>query len=174
MTEEDTYLRAKLTEIKGSIDRMTDLLNRMIEIIAKITEVETATSDLALAVAANGEKIDEVMKKISNLSVAAPTGSTTPGGGLADKRAVSSLQAVLENLESQIREGVIASDLAVKISEAADTIEQRGGTGQLVLKMNRWGRILKTYGRVDTISPTDLRKLRDDLKEWHKEVGKLR
>ncbi|TXT55852.1 MAG: hypothetical protein BAJATHORv1_30234 [Candidatus Thorarchaeota archaeon] len=173
MTEEDTYLRAKLTEIKGSIDRLTDLLNRMIEVIAKITEVETATSDLALAVAANSEKIDEVLKKISSISIAAPAG-TTAGGTLSDKQAVSSLQAVLENLESQIREGVIASDLAVKIGEAADAMEQRGGTGPLILKMNRWGRILKTYGRVDTISPTDLKKLRDDLKEWQKEVAQLR
>jgi hypothetical protein len=81
---------------------------------------------------------------------------------------------VLDTLDSQIREGVIASDLSIKIAQAASTLEQRGGVGQLVVKMQRWVRILKTYGRVDPINPSDVQKLRKDLKDWQKEVSQAR
>jgi hypothetical protein len=92
------------------------------------------------------------------------------GAGLEDKGAISSSAAVLENLEDELREGVIASDLAAKISGAANSLEEKGIGGQVIVKMSRWVRILKTYGRVDTISPTDLGKLRSDIREWQKEL----
>jgi hypothetical protein len=173
LSEEDTYIRAKLTEINGAIDRLTDMLNRMIEVLSRITEVQDATQELTLAVTANGEKIDEMMGIVKGLSAGGPV-RTSPDAPGADMGVVSSSQAVLDTLESQVREGVIASDLAGKINDAADSMEQKIGSGQLVVKMRRWTRILKTYGRVDPISPTDLSKLRQDIKEWSKELTQLR
>ncbi|MHA2141814.1 MAG: hypothetical protein ACXADC_06440 [Candidatus Thorarchaeota archaeon] len=173
MSNEDTYVRAKLTEINGAIERLTQMLNRMIDVLSKITEVQDTNSEIALAVAANSEKLDELMAKIENVSISAaatPIGATS----LEQKGALSNLQAVLDTLESQIREGVIASDLSVKINQAASTLEQKGGLGQLVVKMQRWVRILKTYGRVDPINPSDVQKLRSDLKDWQKEVAQSR
>ena len=64
MSEEDTYVRAKLTEINGAIERLTQMLNRMIEIISTITEVQENTSELTLAVNANTERLDEMMQII--------------------------------------------------------------------------------------------------------------
>ena len=90
------------------------------------------------------------------------------------KGAVSSHQAVLDTLETQIRDGVIASDLSTKINEAAEMLESKGVGSSLIVKMQRWTRILRTYGRVDTISPTDIQKLRDDIKEWSRELSKMR
>ncbi len=171
MSEEDTYLRAKLTEINSAIDRLTQMLNRMIEVISKITEVQDATSDLAIIANANSEKLDDIMSMVQGIKSAPATSSSS---GLAQKGAISSHQAVLDTLETQIREGVIASDLSQKLSEAAGMLESRGASGQIVVKMQRWTRILKTYGRVDSISPTDLGKLRDDLKEWSRELAKAR
>lgn len=171
MTEEDTYLRAKLTDINGAIDRLTQMLNRMIDIISKITEVQDATSDLAIAVGANSEKLDELTDLVKGIRSAPTQASPT---SLSQKGAVSSHQAVLDTLESQIREGVIASDLSQRINEAANMLESRGVPSQVIVKMQRWTRILKTYGRVDSISPTDLTKLRQDLKEWSKEISKAR
>ncbi len=173
MSEEDTYLRAKLTEINGAIERLTDMLNKMIEVISHITEVEDSTTTISAAVAKNSAKLDEVIRLIENLDTARPGASGT-GLGIEDKGAITSLTAVIDTLESQVREGVIASDLAQKISESADILEDRGLSGPVVVKMNRWVRILKTYGRVDGISPQDLGKLREDLKEWRIEIGARR
>ncbi len=173
MSEEDTYLRAKLTEINGAIDRLTQMLNRMIDVIAKITEVQDAQSDLALSVNANSEKLDELLETINTIKISGST-STSSGSAIAQKGAVSSHQAILDTLETQIRDGVIASDLAQKINEAAEMLESKGVSGNLIVKMQRWTRILRTYGRVDTISPTDIQKLREDIKEWSKELGKMR
>ncbi|MHA2042352.1 MAG: hypothetical protein ACW975_10860 [Candidatus Thorarchaeota archaeon] len=173
MSDDDTYVRAKLTEINGAIERLTQMLNRMIDVLSKITEVQDSNSEISIAVAANSEKLDELMAKVENVSVsglARPAGAAT----LEQKGAVSSLSAVLDTLDSQIREGVIASDLSVKINQAASTLEQKGGQGQLVVKMQRWVRILKTYGRVDPINPSDVQKLRKDLKDWQKEVSQTR
>ena len=169
--EEDTYLRAKLTEINGAIDRLTQMLNRMIEVISKITEVQEAASDISLVVNANSEKLEELMTMVKGIKSTPVEASPAT---LAQKGAVSTHQAVLDTLETQIREGVIASDLAQKISEASSMLESRGVTGATIVKMQRWTRILKTYGRVDTISPTDLGKLRNDIKEWSRDVAKLR
>ncbi|MFW9966525.1 MAG: hypothetical protein ACFFEA_05170 [Candidatus Thorarchaeota archaeon] len=173
MSDDDTYVRAKLTEINGAIERLTQMLNRMIDVLSKITEVQDSNSEISLAVAANSEKLDEIMDKLENVSAAAlsrPVDAPT----IEQKGAVSSLQAVLDTLDSQIREGVIASDLSIKISQAASILEQKGGAGQLIVKMQRWVRILKTYGRVDPINPSDVQKLRNDLKEWQKEVSQVR
>ena len=172
MSDNDTYVRAKLTEINGAIERLTQMLNRMIDVLSKITEVQDSNSEISLAVAANSEKLDELMAKIENVSAAglAPPAAAT----LEQKGAVSSLSAVLDTLDSQIREGVIASDLSSKIAQAASTLEQKGGLSQLVVKMQRWVRILKTYGRVDPINPSDIQKLRKDLKDWQKEVSQVR
>jgi chromosome segregation ATPase len=173
MSDDDTYVRAKLTEINGAIDRLTQMLNRMIDVLSKITEVQDSNSEISLAVASNSEKLDELLAKIENVSasgLARPAETAT----LQQKGAVSSLQAVLDTLDSQVREGVIASDLSIKIAQAASTLEQRGGLGQLVVKMQRWVRILKTYGRVDPINPSDVQKLRNDLKDWQKEVSQAR
>jgi hypothetical protein len=93
---------------------------------------------------------------------------------VSQKGAISGLQAVIDTLDSQVKEGVIASDLSVKINEAANTLELRGGAAQLVVKMQRWVRILKTYGRVDPISPGDIQKLRKDMQAWAKELAKSR
>ncbi|NHJ12841.1 MAG: hypothetical protein EAX95_04155 [Candidatus Thorarchaeota archaeon] len=171
---DDTYVRAKLTEINSAIERLTQMLNRMIEVISKITELQDSNTELSLAVAANGEKLDELMQKIEGLSSGRSMGAPSADESLAKKGAVSTLQAVLETLETQIREGAIASDLAVKIREAASTLEQRGGGGSLVVKMQRWVRILNTYSRVDSISPQDVQKLRADLKEWQKDLSMIR
>lgn len=173
MSDDDTYVRAKLTEINGAIERLTQMLNRMIDVLSKITEVQDSNSEIALAVASNSEKLDELMAKIESVSVsglARPAEAAT----LEQKGAFSSLQAVLDTLDSQVREGVIASDLSVKISQAASTLEQRGGLAQLVVKMQRWVRILKTYGRVDPINPSDVQKLRKDMKEWQRELSQSR
>ena len=173
LSEEDTYIRAKLTEINGAIDRLTEMLNRMIEFISKIADVQDAANDLTLVVTANSEKIDELIGMMKGISSGGPVKSHADALG-SDMGAVSSSQAVLDTLDSQVREGVIASDLAGKINDAAGSLEQKIGSGQLIVKMRRWTRILKTYGRVDPISPTDLSKLRQDIKEWSKELTKLR
>jgi len=174
MSEEDTYVRAKLTEINGAIERLTQMLNRMIDVISAITEVQENTSELTIAVNANTERLDEITRMIADLELSAPTTMATSGPGLADKGAVSNLQAVLDTLETQVREGVIASDLAQRINESAGILEGKGITGALIVKMQRWTRILRTYGRVDTISPADLAKLRNDIKEWSRELAKMR
>ena len=174
MSSDDTYIRAKLTEINSSIERLTEMLNRMIEVISKITDVQEQTADLALTVAANSEKIDELIILVREAPMAAPTPAAATGTRVSGKATLSSLQAALETLDSQIREGVIASDLSVKINETAKTLEKKGGKGPLIVKMQRWTRILKTYGRVDPISPSDLSKLRNDLKEWQKLVAEMR
>jgi chromosome segregation ATPase len=171
-SEEDTYLRAKLTEINGAIERLTEMLNRMIDVISKITEVQDNQSEIQLAVNANTEKLDEILEIVKNISTATP--SQHSGQSISQKGAVSSHQAVLDTLETQIRDGVIASDLAAKINEAAEMLESKGVTGSLIVKMQRWTRILRTYGRVDTISPTDIQKLREDIKDWGKELSKMR
>ncbi|TFH06876.1 MAG: hypothetical protein E4H14_09765 [Candidatus Thorarchaeota archaeon] len=171
-SEEDTYLRAKLTEINGAIERLTQMLNRMIDVIAKITEVQDSQSDLQLSVNANAEKLDEILDAVKNISKAAP--SHPSGPSISQKGAVSSHQAILDTLETQIRDGVIASDLAAKINESSEMLASKGVAGGLVVKMQRWTRILRTYGRVDTISPTDIQNLRADIKEWSKELSKMR
>jgi len=172
MSEEDTYLRAKLTEINGAIERLTQMLNRMIDVISKITEVQDAQSEIQLAVNANSEKLDEILEAINNISIAAP--SQPSGPSVSQKGAISTHQAVLDTLETQIRDGVIASDLATKINEAAEMLESKGVSGALIVKMQRWTRILRTYGRVDTISPADIQKLRTDIKEWSRDLSKMR
>ena len=172
MSEEDTYLRAKLTEINGAIDRLTQMLNRMIDVISKITEVQDSQSDLQLSVNENAEKLDEILEAVKNIRHAAP--SQPSGPSIAQKGAISSHQAILDTLETQIRDGVIASDLAAKINESAEMLESKGVSADLVVKMQRWTRILRTYGRVDTISPTDIQKLRTDIKEWSKDLTKMR
>ncbi len=171
MSEEDTYLRAKLTEINGAIERLTQMLNRMIDVISKITEVQDTQSDLALVVSANAEKLDEILEAVKNIK-AAP--SQPSASSIVQKGAVSSHQAILDTLETQIRDGVIASDLSTKINEAAGMLESKGVSSSLIVKIQRWTRILKTYGRVDTISPTDIQKLRTDIKEWSRELSKVR
>ena len=173
MSEEETYVRAKLTEINGAIERLTQMLNRMVDVISGITEVQENTSDLTLAVNANTERLDELMRMVKEIETAAPS-AAAGGPSLADRGAVSNFQAVLDTLETQIREGVIASDLSQKINETAATLEGKGVSGAVIVKMQRWTRILRTYGRVDTISPVDLGKLRTDIKEWSKEVSKMR
>jgi len=175
LSEEDTYVRAKLTEINGAIERLTQMLNRMIEVISTITEVQENTAELTLAVNANTERLDEIMRMVMQIETQAPAavaGASKPS--LADKGSISNIQAVLDTLETQIREGVIASDLSQKISETADILEGKGVGGAVTVKMQRWTRILRTYGRVDTISPADLAKLRTDIKEWSKEISKMR
>jgi len=174
MSEEDTYVRAKLTEINGAIERLTQMLNRMIEVISVITEVQENTSELTLAVNANTERLDDIMRIVTELEAGTPVAATAKGPSLADRGAVSNLQSVLDTLETQIREGVIASDLSQKISETAETLEGKGIGGAVTVKMQRWTRILRTYGRVDTISPADLAKLRTDIKEWGREISKMR
>ena len=171
MSQEDTtYVRAKLGDINNAIERLTEMLNRMIEVISKITEVQEAQSDILEAVAANTSKVDELTKLVAEMPVAAPV-STSGASSPADVGQASTLLVVLETLESQIREGAIASDLAKKINEATDTLEQRGATSQILVKMGRWTRILRTYGRVDPISASDLSKLRNDLKSWMRDIG---
>jgi hypothetical protein len=172
MSEEDTYVRAKLTEINGAIERLTQMLNRMIDVISGITEVQNSTSEITLAVNANTERLDELIKIVQELGSVAPVQSG--GASVAEKGAVSNLQSVLDTLETQVREGVIASDLAQRINETAGILESKGAAGSLVVKMQRWTRILRTYGRVDTISPSDLTKLRADIKDWSKELSKMR
>lgn len=172
MSEEDTYLRAKLTEINGNIERLTQMLNRMIDVISKITEVQDTQSDLQLAVSENSDKLDEILAAVKNIGQAAPAQPSGPS--VAQKGAVSSHQAILDTLETQIRDGVIASDLSAKINEAAGMLESKGVAGGLIVKMQRWTRILRTYGRVDTISPTDIQKLRADIKDWSKELTQMR
>ncbi|KXH74182.1 MAG: hypothetical protein AM326_10075 [Candidatus Thorarchaeota archaeon SMTZ-45] len=174
MSEEDTYIRAKLTDINGAIERLTQMLNRMIEVISAITEVQENTSELTLAVNANTERLDEIIRLVKELELAAPVAAGAGGPSLADKSAVSNLQSVLDTLETQVREGVIASDLAQKINESAEILEGKGAASAIIVKMQRWTRILRTYGRVDTISPADLSKLRTDIKEWSKDISKMR
>lgn len=171
VSEEDTYLRAKLTEINSSIERLTEMLNRMIDVISRIGEVQEATTDLSVRIAENSRKLDQIMLRMEGTSTGVPTSS---GRAVESKGAVSAHAAILDNLEGHFREGIIASDLAAKISEAATALEEKGMTGGVIVKMNRWVRILRTYGRVDSISPTDLGKLRTDIREWQKELASSR
>ncbi|TFG11979.1 hypothetical protein EU537_10910 [Candidatus Thorarchaeota archaeon] len=173
MSEEDTYLRAKLTEINGSIERLTDMLNKMIEVVSRMGDIQDAASEMKLVAQANSEKLDDLLQKVDTIAKSSQ-GIAQVGASLGQRGSVSSLTSVLDNLETQIREGVIASDLAVKISDATETLEDRGVSGSLIVKMNRWVRILKTYSRVDTISPQDLSKLRQDLRDWHSELESMR
>ncbi|MHA2378786.1 MAG: hypothetical protein ACXADS_05900 [Candidatus Thorarchaeota archaeon] len=174
MSDDDTYVRAKLTEINGAIERLTQMLNRMIDVLSKITELQDSSNEISLVVAANSEKLDELVAKVEKVSSTAAVAAAPDMTTVAQKGAISSLQAVLDTLDSQVKEGVIASDLSVKISEAANTLELRGGASQLVVKMQRWVRILKTYGRVDPISAGDVQKLRKDMQAWTKELAKSR
>ncbi|NWF95594.1 MAG: hypothetical protein HXY34_05595 [Candidatus Thorarchaeota archaeon] len=172
MAEDGTYLRAKLTEINVAIDRLTDMMNRMVEVMTRLSESTQSLDSLSRSVAGNNERLDELMKTLKGLS--AGGGLTAEGRGAADRGQLSSLAAVLDTLDSQIRDGVIASDLAKKIDDSATMMEQKGGAAALVVKMQRWVRILRTYGRVDPISSADLSKLRADLKEWQKEISQMR
>ncbi len=169
LSEEDTYLRAKLTEINVSIERLTDMLNRMIEVISSIGEVKEATADISARISENSITLEKILHKIGSGPVGGGGGASS-GKTIEDKGAISSSTAVLDNLEAQFREGAIASDLAGKIADAADSLEEKGVTGTVIVKMNRWVRILKTYGRIDSVSPTDLGKIRTDLREWQKEI----
>ncbi|MHA1772011.1 MAG: hypothetical protein ACTSYL_03985 [Candidatus Thorarchaeota archaeon] len=176
MAEDDTYVRAKLTEINGALTRMTEMLNKMIEVLTRTVGMDEQISDLALSVAANSEKIDELISLVK--AMPARTAASTPAGrstsSVEEKAKVSSLSSLLDTLDSQIRDGMIASDLADKIRETAELFEERGGSSNLIVKMQRWVRILKTYGRVDPINPTDIAKLRNDLKSWQKELAQAR
>ncbi len=175
MSQDETYIRAKLIEIATSIERMTELLNRMIEIASKIADVQESMGEVTAAISTNSRKIDELMSVVQGLGAAAPAASAQQGtSALPERGRAAALQSVLETLESQIREGMIASDFAKKLSDAVDLIEQRGGSSQLIVKMNRWVRILRTYSRVDPISPTDLKKLREDIRGWIREVSMTR
>jgi hypothetical protein len=170
MSEQDTYVRAKLAEISNSLERLTNTLNRTIDVVSRIVEIQDATTQIASEVSAIGKKLDDLLQSARKAPMGGmPTASQAP---VEPRSAASPLQAVLDLLDSQIREGAIASDLAVKISEAADSLEQKGGGGAVVVKMQRWTRILKTYNRIDPISANDIRKLRDDLKDWQREVAK--
>jgi CHASE3 domain sensor protein len=170
VAEESTYLRAKMTEIHGAIERLTDMLNKMVEVLSRMSKTPEMIEDLSLTIAANSERVEEVIKLVKALSAGAAAGEVR---GVVDKGAVSSITAVFETLDTQIREGVIASDLARKLNESADMIAQKGGTATVVVKMQRWVRILRTYGRVDPISSADLTKLRSDLKEWQKDISRM-
>ena len=173
MSEEDTYLRAKLTEINSSINGLTEMLNRMIDVMSKISEVQDSSSETKAIATANSQKLDALMEKVEGITVA-PSPAVIQAS-IAEKGAVPSMQIILDTLESQVREGVIASDLSMKISDTAKTLERKmGKSGPLIVKMQRWTRILKTYGRVDTISPQDLQKLRVNIKEWGRELATLR
>ena len=69
MSEEDTYVRAKLTEINGAIERLTQMLNRMIDVISAITEVQENTSELTRTVNANTERLDALIQMVKNLEL---------------------------------------------------------------------------------------------------------
>ncbi|MHA1654597.1 MAG: hypothetical protein ACTSVT_11465 [Candidatus Thorarchaeota archaeon] len=177
MAEEDTYVRAKLTEINGALTRMTEMVNKMIEVLTHVTTLEERVSDLALEIAANGEKLDELLEAVRSFSkkgIGAAAGGPRSTSTVEEKAKMSSLSSLLDTLDSQIRDGMIASDLAEKIRETADLFEERGGNQNLVVKMQRWVRILRTYGRVDPVNPTDLAKLRSDVKDWQRELAQMR
>ncbi len=148
------------------MERMTEMLNKMIEVISHIGEVQEATEDLTLRVASNGEKLDEILRKLASAPASAPPSS----GRLEEKGAISVFTSILDSVDNQLREGALASDLATLIAEASESLEQKGASSAIIVKMSRWVRILKTYGRIDSVSPTDLNKLRSDLKEWQKEL----
>lgn len=172
MSEQDTYVRAKLAEISGALERLTDTLNRIIEVVSRIGEIQDAAAEITSIVTASNKKLDDILQSTRKASLG---GISTAAPAVAETRpGASPLQAILDTLDSQLREGAIASDLALKINEAADTLEQKGGGGAVVVKMQRWTRILRTYGRVDPISAADLRKIRDDLKEWQRELAKAK
>jgi hypothetical protein len=163
MSEQDTYVRAKLAEISTSLERLANTLNRMIEVVSKIGEIQDA-------VIANSRKLDEIVQgpRRGPIGAASAGSSTVP----EPRPTASPLQALLDTLDSQVREGAIASDLALKINEAAETLEQKGIGGSLIVRMQRWTRILRTYNRIDPISASDLKKLRDDLRDWQREIAK--
>ncbi|MHA2432427.1 MAG: hypothetical protein ACXADO_04275, partial [Candidatus Thorarchaeota archaeon] len=68
MSDDDTYVRAKLTEINGAIERLTQMLNRMIDVLSKITELQDSSNEISLVVAANSEKLDELVAKVEKVS----------------------------------------------------------------------------------------------------------
>jgi len=144
----------------------------MIEVVSRIGEIQDTVAQISNAVATNNKRLEEVLQGTRRT----PAGAVSaPSSAAAEPRsAASALQAVLDTLDSQIREGAIASDLALKINEAAETLEQGGSGGALVVRIQRWTRILRTYNRIDPISANDLKKLRDDLRDWQREIAKAR
>lgn len=147
------------------------MLDKMVEVMSRMSKMPDTLEEISLLVTASNERIEELAGLVKGIGSVVSAAETK---GPADKGAISSLTAVLDTLDTQIREGVIASDLARKLNESAEMIEQKGGTANVVVKMQRWVRILRTYGRVDPISSTDLAKLRTDLKDWQKEVSQMR
>ncbi len=169
MAEQETYVKAKLAEVNSTIERMTEMLNKMVEVLTRLSELPRTVESLTQAVRANNERVEELVGLVKNISEA---GIVTAGGEkeTIDRAGASAAVSLLETLDSQIRDGVIASDLAKKIGDTADVLSQRGAPAALVVKIQRWVRILKTYGRVDPVSPADIGKLKTDLREWIREI----
>jgi hypothetical protein len=168
MSDDSTYIRAKFTEINKSIERLTDTVNKMVDAISIISEVRDEIGELRLQVAANAETLEELKVATKQKPVQRPV--VEEKKELTEKQELSNAKSVLENLESQVRDGAIASELADRISEAAHSVENAIGSGSLTIKMDRWRRILRTYSRVDSINPNDIRKLKADIRDWIKEI----
>jgi cell division FtsZ-interacting protein ZapD len=168
MSDDSTYIRAKFTEINKSIERLTETVNKMVDAISIISEVRDEIGELRLQVAANGERLQELKAATKQKPVQRPV--VEEKKELTGKQQLSNAKSVLENLESQVKNGAIASELANRISEAADSVEKAIGSGSLTIKMDRWRRILKTYSRVDSINPNDIMKLKADIRDWIREI----
>lgn len=168
MNDDSTYIRAKFTEINKSIERLTETVNKMVDFISTISEVRDEIGELRLEVAANREKLDELKLAAMQKPVERPV--VEEKTKVKGKQGLSNAMSVLENLQLQVKEGAIASELAERISEASGTVEKAIGSGSLTIKMDRWRRILKTYSRVDSVNPNDVRKLKADIRDWIDEI----
>ncbi len=137
MTEQDTYIKAKLSEVNSTIERMTEMLNKMVEVLARLSELPRTVESLTQTVHASNSKVDELVELVRNIS---ETGVVAVGGGKEpmDRAGASAIVTILETLDTQIREGAIASDLAKKINDTADILSQKGAPSGVVVKIQRW------------------------------------
>ncbi|MGV9103900.1 MAG: hypothetical protein ACOC3C_07280, partial [Candidatus Thorarchaeota archaeon] len=114
MNDDSTYIRAKFTEINKSIERLTETVNKMVDFISTISEVRDEIGELRLEVAANREKLDELKLAAMQKPVERPV--VEEKTKVKGKQGLSNAMSVLENLQLQVKEGAIASELAERIS----------------------------------------------------------
>ncbi len=171
MSQDDTYVRAQLMKINQTIERVNETLNRMIEVISKIGDLETVVLGLQEKIDKVNERFDEFTVEIQK-TVARKAAEEGVG---PSKAAISDAISVLENLDSQIRSGMMAFDMSNRLQNAINTLERYiPPSHNLFIHMKRWIRILKSYGKTDPPSDQDFRKFKAEIRDWINTLDKER
>ena len=97
MAEDNTYVRVKLTEIHGAIERLTDMLDKMVEVMSRMSKMPDTMEELSLLVTASNERIEELAGLMKGIGTTVSAAGTK---GPADKGVISSLTAVLDTLDT--------------------------------------------------------------------------